>query len=97
MATVRLASGFTVDIPEYSLEPGYACTVHKAQGSEYDIVVLVLFGDMAWNLKTRELAYTAVTRAKQKLYIVGAIDMLMQLRPTNRNTIMPTVVQHIPV
>ena len=52
------------------LEPAYAMTVHKSQGSEYRAVVLC-----AWNgspyLLSRSVLYTAVTRAKELLIIVG--------------------------
>ncbi len=52
------------------LEPAYAMTVHKSQGSEYRAVIL-----SAWNgsgyLLNRSLLYTAVTRAKELLIIVG--------------------------
>ena len=52
------------------LEPAYAMTVHKSQGSEYRAVVLA-----AWNgspyLLSRSVLYTAVTRARELLIIVG--------------------------
>ncbi len=52
------------------LEPAYAMTVHKSQGSEYRAVVLC-----AWNgspyLLSRSILYTAITRAKELLIIVG--------------------------
>lgn len=52
------------------LEPAYAITVHKSQGSEYRAVVLA-----AWNsspyLLSRRILYTAITRAKELLVIVG--------------------------
>ena len=52
------------------LEPAYAMTVHKSQGSEYRAVVLV-----AWNgspyLLSRSVLYTAITRARELLIIVG--------------------------
>ena len=52
------------------LEPAYAMTVHKSQGSEYRAVVLC-----AWNgspyLLSRSILYTAITRAKTLLIIVG--------------------------
>ena len=52
------------------LEPAYAMTVHKSQGSEYRAVVLT-----AWNgspyLLSRSILYTAITRAKELLIIVG--------------------------
>lgn len=52
------------------LEPAYAMTVHKSQGSEYDTVILALFGSQARMLQ-RNLLYTAITRAKKRVYIVG--------------------------
>ncbi len=52
------------------LEPAYAMTVHKSQGSEYRAVVLC-----AWNgspyLLSRSVLYTAITRAKELLIVVG--------------------------
>ena len=52
------------------LEPAYAMTVHKSQGSEYRAVILV-----AWNgspyLLSRSVLYTAITRARELLIIVG--------------------------
>ena len=52
------------------LEPAYAMTVHKSQGSEYRAVVLA-----AWNgspyLLSRSVLYTAITRARDLLIIVG--------------------------
>ena len=52
------------------LEPAYAITVHKSQGSEYRAVILT-----AWNgsqyLLNRSVLYTAITRARELLIIVG--------------------------
>jgi exodeoxyribonuclease V alpha subunit len=48
----------------------YAVTVHKSQGSEYPAVVLVL-GQEHWIMLNRPLLYTAVTRARRVLVIVG--------------------------
>ncbi len=52
------------------LEHAYAITAHKSQGSEFSAVVLVLDG-VPPRLKYRNLLYTAVTRAKERLIIVG--------------------------
>ena len=52
------------------LEHAYAVTVHKSQGSEFDYVVLPLFIGYK-KLFTRNLLYTAITRAKKMLIIVG--------------------------
>jgi exodeoxyribonuclease V alpha subunit len=57
------------------LAPAFAMTVHKAQGSEFDDVALVLpEGDMP--LLTRELLYTAITRARRSVLIVGEANLL---------------------
>ena len=53
-------------------ESCFAMTVHKAQGSEFDHVILVLseeVSDDAASLLTRELLYTAITRAKESITI----------------------------
>lgn len=51
----------------------YAISVHKSQGSEYDNVVLVVPSNMKRMLYNK-LVYTAVTRAKKSLVIIGNID-----------------------
>lgn len=53
------------------LEHAYAVTAHKSQGSEYRIVVIPSF-DAPFPLMTRNLLYTAVTRAKDIVVIVGS-------------------------
>ena len=58
-----------------NLELAYALTVHKAQGSEFDIVLLIL--PKTNHMLTRELIYTALTRQKEKLVI------LMEGSPTD--------------
>ena len=55
-------------LPE--LEPAFAMTVHKSQGSEYHTVVLAMTA-AATLLLTRSVLYTAMTRAKNLLVIVG--------------------------
>ncbi len=59
-------SGTDLDI----LDLAYATTVHKSQGSEYDCVLLSLQTGH-YPMLTRSLLYTAVTRAKKKVIIVG--------------------------
>jgi exodeoxyribonuclease V alpha subunit len=56
-------------------EPAYAMTVHKAQGSQFDAVSLIL-PEADSPLLTRELVYTAITRAKSKLRIIGTQESL---------------------
>lgn len=57
------------------LEPAWATTVHKAQGSEYDHVAIMLPAVYVRPL-TRELLYTAVTRAKKSVVMVGPQEIL---------------------
>jgi len=52
------------------LELAYAITIHKSQGSEYPIVILPVYSGPPM-LMTRNLLYTAVTRAKQLVVLVG--------------------------
>lgn len=54
---------------------GYAITVHKAQGSEYDKVFLLLHQSHA-TMISRELIYTAMTRAAKHLYIICEPDTM---------------------
>lgn len=49
----------------------YACSVHKTQGSEYQRVVLILENNPRNFFLNRKLIYTAVTRAKEELLIIG--------------------------
>jgi exodeoxyribonuclease V alpha subunit len=57
------------------LAPAFAMTVHKAQGSEFDHVAIVL-PDADLPLLTRELLYTAMTRARRSVLIIGDPDLL---------------------
>ena len=52
------------------LVSAYACTIHKSQGSEYPAVVILLH-NQHWIMLQRNLLYTAVTRGKRLVVIVG--------------------------
>jgi exodeoxyribonuclease V alpha subunit len=58
-----------------ALDLAFALTVHKSQGSEFDNVLLLL-PDFACPLLTRELLYTAVSRARKSVILCGALDQL---------------------
>ena len=58
-----------------ALDLGFALTVHKSQGSEFDDVLLLL-PDFPCPLLTRELLYTAVSRARKSVILCGALDQL---------------------
>ncbi|HVN63431.1 MAG TPA: AAA family ATPase, partial [Candidatus Binataceae bacterium] len=57
------------------IEPSYATTVHKAQGSEFDSVALVL-PEREIPLLTREIVYTAISRARRSAAIIGDESIL---------------------
>ena len=60
------------------LELAYATTIHKAQGSEYPAVVIPLLGGPKM-LMTRNLLYTAVTRAKSCVVLTGSAETFQEM------------------
>ncbi len=80
------------------LELAYAVTVHKSQGSEFDCVILPVL-DTPPQLKYRNLLYTAVTRAKKLLVLVGSADAVNQMvhndKRTKRYTGLKTMITEI--
>lgn len=68
------------------LELAYAITVHKSQGSEFPVVILPLLGGFE-KLYFRNLLYTAVTRAKKLLIIVGSKTLVEYMVANNRKTL----------
>lgn len=68
------------------LELAYAVTVHKSQGSEFEAVILPLFSGYQ-RLFYRSLLYTAVTRAKKILIIVGSEDTVFYMVKQDRKTL----------
>lgn len=63
----------TVDLAAASVEPSYAMTVHRSQGSEWPCVLLVLDDT---NFLSRNLVYTAFTRARSRVVILSAKGVL---------------------
>ena len=69
-----------------SVMPGYitgaetvfAMTIHKSQGSEYNQVLVILPPNSGSQLLTRELLYTAVTRAKEKVIVQSSENILLE-------------------
>lgn len=76
------------------LELAYAITVHKSQGSEFDVVILPLL-DGFKTLYYRNLLYTAVTRAKKLLIIIGTRDKIRCMVDNNKRTLRYTCLQHM--
>jgi exodeoxyribonuclease V alpha subunit len=91
----RLAAAFERDGELVALAPSrlasvetvYAMTIHKSQGSQFDVTAVVL-GDASTRILTRELLYTAVTRAQRRLILVAGEDAIRAavLRPVARAT-----------
>ncbi len=79
--TVEMEDGKVVEYPKGELGNimlSYAASVHKAQGSEFDVVILAL-GSYNFMIGNRNLVYTALTRAKRMLVIVGSKDVLKSM------------------
>jgi len=67
------------------LEMAYAVTVHKSQGSEYPIVILPM-GSASPMLLSRNLLYTAVTRAQNMVILVGREEIARTMVENNRQS-----------
>ena len=68
-------------LPE--LELAYAITAHKSQGSEYKTVIFAVYGG-APMLLTRGVLYTAITRARELLILIGNEEVVAQMTFNNR-------------
>lgn len=68
------------------LEHAYAITVHKSQGSEFEAVIIPL-ADSHPKLYYRNLLYTAVTRAKKLLILLGRPETIAAMVQNNRKTL----------
>lgn len=73
------------------VELSYAMTIHKSQGSEYDTIILPILTSFYIMLR-RNLIYTAITRAKKKVILVGQKQALYMAIHRNdidkRNTLL---------
>jgi exodeoxyribonuclease V alpha subunit len=67
------------------LELSYAVTIHKSQGSEYRAVIIPVHSGSPM-LLTRNLIYTAVTRAKELVVLIGVPETLKRMVDNNRET-----------
>ena len=75
------------------LEHAYAITVHKSQGSEYPVVILPLY-TCAPQLLTRNMIYTAVTRARRMVIFVGRRDVAARMVENNYHVMRYTCLAH---
>ena len=67
------------------LEHAYAITVHKSQGSEYPMVIIPMCS-APHILLTRNLLYTAITRAEKRVILVGKEDIIREMVSNSRQT-----------
>lgn len=67
------------------IELAYAITVHKSQGNEFEAVVLPVL-NVPPQLKYRNLLYTAITRAKKMIIIVGSSGQVIEMAQNNKVT-----------
>lgn len=58
------------------VKPAYSMTLHKCQGSEGDVIILMLSDDVPRNLTYGSILYTAITRAREKLIILNVNNTL---------------------
>ncbi len=75
------------------LELAYAITVHKSQGSEYPVVIIPMYYCPPM-LMTRNLLYTAVTRAKRMVIIVGRSDIPSKMVANNMEVLRYTTLMY---
>lgn len=75
------------------IELAYAVTVHKSQGSEFDAVVIPVISVNS-NLCFRNLLYTAVTRAKKLLILVGTQSCLNSMIENNKSKLRYSSLKH---
>jgi len=80
---------FTVEEARSMLKVSYACTTHKVQGQEFDYIIMPMssqYGIMLY----RNLVYTAITRAKKKVFIFGSTiafeNAINNIKETIRNS-----------
>jgi exodeoxyribonuclease V alpha subunit len=68
--------------------------VHKSQGSEFEVVILPILGGFE-KLYYRNLLYTAVTRAKKLLIVIGSQKKIQEMVDNNRRTNRYTCLRHM--
>ena len=75
-----------------NFKKAYAISIHKSQGSEFDIVIIPLVKDFN-KMLYRKLIYTAVTRCKKRLFIVGEKDAFKYAISNNNDNIRRTTIK----
>lgn len=76
------------------LKLGYVISIHKAQGSEFKVVILPVLNTYNYMLY-RKIIYTAITRAKEKLIILGEVSALKRAIQTDRDENRKTLLREL--
>lgn len=80
------------------LKHAYAMSIHKSQGSEYKVVIMPVFNQYYIMLK-RKLLYTGITRAKEKLILMGDVNALKygieHLEEARQSMLKDKIINHI--
>jgi len=77
LVSVGMEPTMRVNLSDRSLENGWAITVHKYQGCEADLIIFVITDSMG-SFPNRNMIYTALTRAKSKVIVVGSKTAIMR-------------------
>ena len=95
---------YDIGIVDYTLDEledislAYAISIHKAQGSEFDVVIMPITTKHYIMLK-RKLVYTAITRAKQTLLLIGDVKALQigisQIEANRRTVLKQKIIEYL--
>ncbi len=77
-----------------NIKHGYAISIHKSQGSEFDTVIMPMANAYS-RMLYRKLIYTGVTRAKKKLYIIGEKGAFIKGIMNNETNIRKTILKEL--
>ncbi len=97
IATVDF-SGKIVEYQQNELEEldhSYAITVHKSQGSEYPVVIIPISRACPYILMTRNLIYTAITRAERMVILVGSKEVFYDMIENNTKVLRNTMLKKL--
>lgn len=87
----RVSRYLKADLDELTLS--YAITIHKSQGSEFDVVIIPVVSGPPM-LLTRNLLYTAVTRAKKMVVLIGTKQCIARMVHNNYTKVRYTMLKH---
>ena len=77
-----------------NIKHGYAISIHKSQGSEFKTVIIPVVKEYR-NMLYRKLFYTGITRAKEKLILVGDINSLVKAIQNNKQDIRRSTIKEL--